>query len=149
MRSACPSFALTHALHSPSPHVLHPPTTIPLAQGLAVTLVTLGALYARWRVVVNPAAVYRQAMVRLNTHPGVLEVGRGWAGVERRGGVGNSAEGEGGKGAEGGGGVGGRTSADTHIVHHAAELPAASMMAVTLVTQVRIVPCQVMCKRRA
>lgn len=42
--------------------------------GLAVTLVTLGALYARWRVVVNPAAVYRQAMVRLNTHPGVLEV---------------------------------------------------------------------------
>ncbi|PNW83273.1 hypothetical protein CHLRE_05g232752v5 [Chlamydomonas reinhardtii] len=42
--------------------------------GLAVTVVVMGALYGRWRTAVNPAAVYRQAMVKLNTNAGVLEV---------------------------------------------------------------------------
>ncbi|GLI66743.1 hypothetical protein VaNZ11_010692 [Volvox africanus] len=41
---------------------------------LAASLVLLGVLYAHWRTEINPAAVYRKAMVRLNTNPGVLEV---------------------------------------------------------------------------
>ncbi|KXZ46308.1 hypothetical protein GPECTOR_45g178 [Gonium pectorale] len=41
---------------------------------LSLALVLLGALYVRWRLAVSPAAVYRQALVKLNTHPGVLEV---------------------------------------------------------------------------
>ncbi|GIL69182.1 hypothetical protein Vretifemale_146 [Volvox reticuliferus] len=41
---------------------------------LAASLVLLGVLYLRWRTEISPAAVYRQAMVQLNTNPGVLEV---------------------------------------------------------------------------
>ncbi|GLC47165.1 hypothetical protein PLESTB_001387900 [Pleodorina starrii] len=41
---------------------------------LAASLVLLAVLYMRWRTAVSPAAVYRQAMVQLNTSPGVLEV---------------------------------------------------------------------------
>ncbi len=77
MRLVACSLLRTLLLHTQHTHL--PPLPLP-GQGLAVTLVTLGALYARWRVVVSPAAVYRQAMVRLNTHPGVLEVGRGGMG---------------------------------------------------------------------
>ncbi len=31
-------------------------------------------LYLRHRFTISPRAVYRQAMIRLNTHPSVLEV---------------------------------------------------------------------------
>ena len=33
-----------------------------------------GALYLKWRYTINPNAVYRKAMMRLNTSPAVLEV---------------------------------------------------------------------------
>lgn len=42
-------------------------------QSLSAALVAFGALYLRWRYSINPNAVYRQAMMRLNTHPGLLE----------------------------------------------------------------------------
>jgi hypothetical protein len=43
--------------------------------GLAATGAALGSVWLyRRRLVIDPDAVYRQAMLRLNTHPGVLEV---------------------------------------------------------------------------
>ncbi|RMZ52029.1 hypothetical protein APUTEX25_001223, partial [Auxenochlorella protothecoides] len=41
---------------------------------LSVSLVILGALYLRRKYTIDPNTVYRLAMVRLNTHPGLLEV---------------------------------------------------------------------------
>ncbi|GIL60945.1 hypothetical protein Vafri_15773 [Volvox africanus] len=41
---------------------------------LAASLALLGVLYLRWRTEISPAAIYRKAMVQLNTNPGVLEV---------------------------------------------------------------------------
>lgn len=37
-------------------------------------MVSFGYLWLRRKWAVDPAAVYRLAMVRLNTHPGLLEV---------------------------------------------------------------------------
>lgn len=44
------------------------------SQALSVSLVILGALYLRRKYTIDPNTVYRLAMVRLNTHPGLLEV---------------------------------------------------------------------------
>uniref|UniRef100_A0A7S3QZD6 Uncharacterized protein n=1 Tax=Dunaliella tertiolecta TaxID=3047 RepID=A0A7S3QZD6_DUNTE len=50
--------------------------------GMAITLVAAAAQVLRWRFSINPAAVYRKAMIQLNSNPGVLEVrARGHAGV--------------------------------------------------------------------
>lgn len=42
--------------------------------GLAASGVVGGYLYARRRYSIDPASMYRLAMYRLNTHPGLLEV---------------------------------------------------------------------------
>ena len=44
-------------------------------QAFAAALVCFAGLYLRHVYIINPRAVYRQAMVKLNTDPGVLEVG--------------------------------------------------------------------------
>lgn len=41
---------------------------------LSVAIVAFGGLYLRHRYTISPKAAYRQAMIRLNTHPSVLEV---------------------------------------------------------------------------
>jgi hypothetical protein len=43
-------------------------------QSLSVAIVAFGGLYLRHRYTISPKAAYRQAMIRLNTHPSVLEV---------------------------------------------------------------------------
>ena len=43
-------------------------------QAFAAALVAFAGLYLRHRFTINPRAVYRQAMVKLNTSPSVLEV---------------------------------------------------------------------------
>ncbi len=42
---------------------------------LAATSVAFGYLYLRRRYTIDPHSAYRLAMYRLNTHPGLLEVG--------------------------------------------------------------------------
>ena len=44
------------------------------SQAFAAALVAFAGLYLRHRFTINPRAVYRQAMVKLNTSPSVLEV---------------------------------------------------------------------------
>ena len=44
------------------------------SQAFAAALVAFAGLYLRHRFSINPRAVYRQAMVKLNTSPSVLEV---------------------------------------------------------------------------
>jgi hypothetical protein len=53
-------------------------------QALAIGIVSMGAQWLRWYVTINPATAYRQAMLRLQTHPGVLEVRVCWKGCRRR-----------------------------------------------------------------
>ena len=43
-------------------------------QGLTVVMLALVAVYLNRRFRVNPDAVHRLALLRLNTHPGILEV---------------------------------------------------------------------------
>ncbi len=43
-------------------------------QALAAAIVAFTFLYFRRQYTISPEAVYRQAMIRLNTSPGVLEV---------------------------------------------------------------------------
>ena len=43
-------------------------------QSLSAAIVAFMGLYLRHRFSISPKAVYRQAMIRLNTHPSVLEV---------------------------------------------------------------------------
>ena len=43
-------------------------------QGLTVVVLAFVALYLNRRFRVNPDAVHRLALLRLNTHPGILEV---------------------------------------------------------------------------
>ncbi len=45
-----------------------------VSQAFSAEMVAFAGLYVRYRFTINPRAVYRQAMIRLNTHPGVLEV---------------------------------------------------------------------------
>ena len=45
-----------------------------LLQSLSAAIVAFMGLYLRHRFSISPKAVYRQAMIRLNTHPSVLEV---------------------------------------------------------------------------
>ncbi|KAL4452340.1 hypothetical protein ABPG75_008002 [Micractinium tetrahymenae] len=46
----------------------------PTLLALSASAVAFGYLYLRRRYTIDPAAVYRLAMYRLNTHPGLLEV---------------------------------------------------------------------------
>lgn len=39
-------------------------------QALAIAMVALGAVYLRHYYTIDPAAVYRLALIKLNTHPG-------------------------------------------------------------------------------
>ena len=43
-------------------------------QAFAAALVAFAGLYLRFQYTINPRAVYRQAMVKLNTNASVLEV---------------------------------------------------------------------------
>lgn len=52
---------------------------------LAASAVAGGALYLRRRYTIDPAGVYRLAMYRLNTHPGLLEASTGGRGRGREG----------------------------------------------------------------
>lgn len=45
------------------------------SQALAAALASFGFLYLRRLYTINPDAVYRLAMLQLNTNPAVLEVG--------------------------------------------------------------------------
>ena len=47
-------------------------------QALAAAIVAFTFLYFRRQYTISPEAVYRQAMIRLNTSPGVLEVRPFW-----------------------------------------------------------------------
>ena len=80
---ALPSLLLTAF---PPPHCPAPPPSLrspPIQpQALSASLLTLSALYVRRQLVINPNRVYLHAMMQLNTHPGVLEVGgRGQGGA--------------------------------------------------------------------
>ena len=46
-----------------------------LAQALAAAIMAFGFLYLRRLYAIRPDAVYRSALLQLNTNPGILEVG--------------------------------------------------------------------------
>lgn len=82
---ACVRFCFTCIMARPGSamhcHPRHPSSaSLPVpgmpwhSQALSVSLVILGALYLRRKYTIDPNTVYRLAMVRLNTHPGLLEV---------------------------------------------------------------------------
>ena len=48
---------------------------------LAASSVAFGYLYLRRRYTIDPQKVYRLAMYRLNTHPGLLEASRAGGGA--------------------------------------------------------------------
>lgn len=50
--------------------------TCTVSQALAAALASFGYLYLRRLYTINPDAVYRLAMLQLNTNPGVLEVSK-------------------------------------------------------------------------